>query len=63
MGGITTWENCVAACFDCNNKKADRALKHSGLKLMRQPKVPLVTVKHEYNLMREKHEDWNNYII
>lgn len=39
-GGRTTWENCVLACVSCNARKADRALKDSGLRLMRQPTRP-----------------------
>jgi len=63
LGGITTWENCVTACFDCNNKKSNYPLSKSGLKLLKQPRVPVVTVKHEYTLMKEPHDDWKNYIV
>ena len=24
QGGVSTWENCVLACIDCNKRKADR---------------------------------------
>ena len=39
-GGQTIWTNVVAACKRCNAKKADRALKDSGMKLARPPKEP-----------------------
>ncbi len=39
-GGRTTWENCVASCLHCNRKKADKTLKESGMKLLREPKKP-----------------------
>ncbi|MEY4829327.1 MAG: CRISPR-associated endonuclease Cas9 [Planctomycetota bacterium] len=39
-GGRTTWENCVLACVGCNARKADRHLKDSGLRLLRQPMRP-----------------------
>ena len=39
-GGRTTWENCVLACVGCNARKADRPLKDSGLRLLRQPTRP-----------------------
>ena len=39
-GGVTSWENVVAACARCNLKKAARPLKHSGLSLRRKPRRP-----------------------
>lgn len=39
-GGESTWDNCVAACVDCNHRKADRPLQASGLALRRAPKQP-----------------------
>ena len=39
-GGVTSWENVVAACAPCNLKKANRLLKRSGLTLRRRPHRP-----------------------
>jgi 5-methylcytosine-specific restriction endonuclease McrA len=39
-GGITSWENVVAACSPCNLRKGSRTLKHSGLNLNRAPRQP-----------------------
>ncbi len=39
-GGVTSWENVVAACSSCNLRKANRLLKHSGLSLRRPPVQP-----------------------
>lgn len=38
--GPTSWENCVTACFTCNNKKSDRTPAEAGLSLMAKPKKP-----------------------
>ncbi len=38
--GKNTWENCVAACVRCNNKKADRTPAEAGLKLPKKPTKP-----------------------
>ncbi len=35
--GATSWENCVTACFKCNNKKSDRTLKETGYTLNVKP--------------------------
>jgi 5-methylcytosine-specific restriction endonuclease McrA len=39
-GGTSDWLNTVAACVKCNNKKADRLLKQTGLSLRRDPFIP-----------------------
>lgn len=40
LGGVSSWENCVLACVECNRRKADRPLEKCGLKLRKQPKKP-----------------------
>ena len=40
QGGITSFTNCVVACQDCNNRKADRTPEQAGMKLMRKPTHP-----------------------
>lgn len=39
-GGRTTWLNLVAACFPCNQAKADRTPEEAGMKLLVTPYVP-----------------------
>ena len=39
-GGADTWENLVACCRACNNRKADRTPAEAGMPLPRKP-VPL----------------------
>lgn len=39
-GGKDVWENVVAACSTCNNKKADKFLIETHLKLMKRPFTP-----------------------
>lgn len=39
-GGISSWTNCVLACWTCNSKKADRSLAESGMKLLKRPAKP-----------------------
>ncbi|MER5172586.1 HNH endonuclease [Thioclava sp. GXIMD2076] len=39
-GGVTSWENVVAACSPCNLRKANKPLSRCGLKLRRLPKRP-----------------------
>jgi len=41
-GGVSSFNNCVVCCKPCNNKKGDKLLKDSGMKLLRTPKTPTV---------------------
>jgi 5-methylcytosine-specific restriction endonuclease McrA len=39
-GGKSSWTNVVAACRKCNEKKANKSLAQSGMKLLYQPFAP-----------------------
>lgn len=38
--GPTSWENCVAACDDCNSRKRNRTPSEAGMRLKKTPTVP-----------------------
>jgi 5-methylcytosine-specific restriction endonuclease McrA len=38
--GSNSWENCVTACIECNQRKADKTLKEAGLSLDPTPTKP-----------------------
>ena len=40
QGGLSTWENCVLACIECNRLKADRTPEQAGLTLRQRPTRP-----------------------
>ena len=39
-GGDESWENLVAACLPCNNKKGDRTLEEARMNLKVKPYTP-----------------------
>ncbi|QGF20245.1 HNH endonuclease [Gordonia phage Sixama] len=39
-GGGNTWGNLIAACFDCNQLKADKTPEEAGMRLLWPPKAP-----------------------
>ncbi|MCZ8316607.1 HNH endonuclease [Phreatobacter sp.] len=39
-GGLTTWENVVAACSPCNLRKANRTPPEAGMPLIQRPRRP-----------------------
>jgi len=62
-GGDYSWENIVAACKECNQKKADRTPKEAGMKLLRKPYRPknyMVFEMKKYD--KAKQENWKKYI-
>lgn len=67
-GGDTNWENVVAACQLCNNKKADLSTKeiaHKGMRLIRQPKRPSIyelQVRARDFLPKYVHDSWRAYL-
>lgn len=46
-GGRNTWGNLIAACFSCNNFKADRTPEQANMKLLWPPKVPVHDEKRQ----------------
>lgn len=38
FGGKSTWENLVSACKECNNKKGDKLLSETKIKLKNEPR-------------------------
>ncbi len=41
QGGVSTWENCVLACFECNRSKADHTPAQAGMRLRHAPQRPV----------------------
>jgi len=62
LGGISSFMNCVAACYRCNNRKGSRTLAESGLQLKQQPYVPPRFLSYPSRSDTVWHPDWNFYI-
>jgi 5-methylcytosine-specific restriction endonuclease McrA len=60
-GGRDTWENLVACCFACNNRKGDKTLAEIGWKLNFTPRMPSGTVWSVRGTERLE-PDWNPYL-
>lgn len=60
-GGGSTWENLVACCFPCNNRKADRTPVEAGIILARQPTQVGVHAKHR--LLAGDSDVWDKYLF
>lgn len=63
LGGSHTWDNLVACCSACNNKKGWKTLDQSGMKLLSVPRVPkyhFAALLTEYESVKEN--VWQYYI-
>lgn len=64
-GGITSWENVVAACSPCNLRKANRSLRHCGLVLRRPARRPTPAEMHAMGRRfppNHLHETWMDFL-
>lgn len=63
LGGAHSWDNLVACCSSCNNKKGWKTLEQSGMKLLSKPKSP----RYHFSCMLSEQEFmsdniWHYYI-
>ncbi|MCB1396677.1 MAG: HNH endonuclease [Rhodobacter sp.] len=65
LGGVTSWENVVAACAPCNVRKGSKTLRASGLTLRKTPRRPmaqdLVDIGRRFP-PNHLHESWTDYL-
>ena len=64
-GGVTSWENVVAACSPCNLRKGSWSLRQCGLQLRKPPRQP--AVGQLQNIGRKfppnhLHESWMDFL-
>jgi 5-methylcytosine-specific restriction endonuclease McrA len=63
-GGPTSWENLVACCYECNNRKGDRTPEEAGIRLERRPRpFTLHTSRQLMRLMGRHDEKWRKYLF
>jgi hypothetical protein len=62
--GETTWENLVACCHQCNNRKGIRTPDESGMKLVRALRpFSLHTSRHLMRLLGKSDDQWRKYLF
>ncbi len=61
-GGKDTWENLVAACVPCNNRKGNRTPDEAGMTLARKPFRPSY-VMFIRDFVGQMEETWKPYLF
>ena len=58
-GGKTNFENCVAACFPCNNKKNNRTPREANMFMKKKPHAPTIS---EFFMLKMKNLGLDKYL-
>lgn len=61
-GGEDNWFNCVTACKSCNGWKGTATPEQAGMKLLRQPIVPNLSIKDDATIQPCIHPSWKEYL-
>ena len=63
-GGLSTWENLVAACHGCNRRKGNHLLNElEHMKLHREPRsFTLHTSRHIMRMIGHSDQKWRKYL-
>ena len=62
--GESAWENLVACCHPCNNRKGNRTPEEAGMKLARQPRpFSLHTSRHLMRMLGRGDAQWRKYLF
>ena len=62
--GESNWENLVACCNSCNNRKGNRTPDEAGMKLARQPRpFSLHTSRHLMRMIGVGEVQWRKYLF
>jgi len=62
QGGLTTWENIVCACVDCNVRKGGRTPKQAHMTLYRKPEKPKRSPMLNMKLSQKKYQSWQSFL-
>ena len=61
-GGQFSWENLVACCYVCNNRKDNKTPQEAGMHLVRKPKRPKWRPFIQINLTLHRHDSWKHFL-
>ena len=61
-GGQTAWENVVAACTRCNDRKGDHTPEEAGMKLLRVPRRPRWASTVSARLAGRGRRSWERFL-
>ncbi len=62
-GGVSSWENVVCSCIDCNRRKGGLSPEEAGMKLIKKPIMPRWNLFTDFpSLGKIKYEAWKPFL-
>ncbi len=62
QGGVSSWENIVCACVNCNVRKGGRTPKQANMGLIRKPEKPKRSPMLNLKLTSKKYQSWKTFL-
>lgn len=62
QGGLTTWENVVCACIECNRRKGGRRPEQARMRLRKRPARPSWTPFVARSLVSPPYSEWRPFL-
>ena len=62
QGGLSSWENIVCACVECNVRKGGRTPKQAHMSLIRKPEKPKRSPMLNLKLTHRKYQSWKTFL-
>jgi 5-methylcytosine-specific restriction endonuclease McrA len=62
QGGLSSWDNIVCACIDCNVRKGGRTPKQAHMSLIRKPEKPKRSPLLNLKLSSKKYHSWKTFL-
>jgi 5-methylcytosine-specific restriction endonuclease McrA len=63
QGGLSVWDNLVAACHDCNHRKSNRTPEEANMPILRRPRpVTLHTARGLLRAQAGTEKVWQKYL-
>ena len=61
-GGEDTWDNLVAACVPCNNRKGNHSPREAQMALVKTPRKPTM-ILHLQKFVKQFQSSWRPYLF
>lgn len=63
QGGKKVWQNIVTCCIACNQRKGNKSVKQTGMKLQKNPIIPKELIVGRENIFSTNTpEEWKDYL-
>lgn len=62
QGGVSSWENVVTSCIDCNRRKGGKTPKQARMKLIKKPVRPNWSASFNFSFKALRYKQWKKFL-